>query len=421
MLKIFMKIELGVRGMLKFTLKPYDVLFFGSGKPFNRGDVVSSSFPPHPNTLASAIYSKLYHSNMIDERVVNNPNVIRAVYGPFIQKGEKIYFPKPHNIYGKRKQKDLEKVFIINIPKEKTSENETSEKKFKLFDPSNTNKPEGIESLPVYIGNEEVEPFNGFISTEGLRKYFNGGEIDAKSDILLYESNNEQKSIFKRESRIGISVDSSSNSVNSEDALFRVEFLRFLEDVKLVFWVDFNLNGGIKNINEHQKLVEFFNENPKSLKLGGEMKNVSYEVEEDDFNKIIDDLGLSKSITVEPSNILKVVFLTYGVFDEPIGMIKTDGSETQGFITLSASFNGYDFIGINLKRTKQRKIKRALPPGSVIWLKSTIKETLNNPTFIFGKGGNYEFDFAEDKQEFIGTNQEFIGTNLVLLKEVGYV
>jgi CRISPR-associated protein Cmr3 len=395
--------------MLKFTLKPYDVLFFGSGKPFNRGDVVSSSFPPHPNTLASAIYSKLYHSNMIDESVVNNPNVIKAVYGPFIQKGEKIYFPKPHNIYGKRKQKDLEKVFIINIPKEKTSENETSEKKFKLFDSSNTNKPEAIESLPVYIGNEEVEPFNGFISTEGLRKYFNGGEIDAKSDILLYESNNEQKSIFKRESRIGISVDSSSNSVNSEDALFRVEFLRFLEDVKLVFWVDFNLNGGIKNINEHQKLVEFFNENPKSLKLGGEMKNVSYEVEEDDFNKIIDDLGLSKSITVEPSNILKVVFLTYGVFDEPIGMIKINE-----FKTLSACFNGYDFIGINLKRMKQRKIKRALPPGSVIWLKSTTKKTLNNPTFIFGKGGNYEFYFAEGKQEFIGTN-------LVLLKEVGYV
>jgi CRISPR-associated protein Cmr3 len=395
--------------MLKFTLKPYDVLFFGSGKPFNRGDVVNSSFPPHPNTLASAIYSKLYHSNMIDESVVNNPNIINAVYGPFIQKGEKIYFPKPHNIYGKRKQKDLEKVFIINIPEEKTSEKGTSEKKFKLFDPSNTNKPEGIESLPVYIGNEEVEPFNGFISTEGLRKYFNGGEIDAKSDIILYESNNEQKSIFKRESRIGISVDSSSNSVNSEDALFRVEFLRFLEDVKLVFWVDFDLNGGIKNINEHQKLVEFFNENPKSLKLGGEMKNVSYEVEEDDFNKIIDDLGLSRLIDISPDKGLKVVFLTYGVFDEPIGMIKIDE-----FKTLSACFSGYDFIGINLKRTKQRKIKRALPPGSVIWLKSTTEKTLNNPTFIVGEGGNYEFDFPKGKQEFIGTN-------LVLLKEVGYV
>jgi CRISPR-associated protein Cmr3 len=395
--------------MLKFTLKPYDVLFFGSGKPFNRGDVVNSSFPPHPNTLASAIYSKLYHSNMIDESVVNNPNVIKAVYGPFIQKGEKIYFPKPHNIYGKRKQKDLEKVFIINIPEEKTSENGTSEKKFKLFDPSNTNKPEGIESLPVYIGNEEVEPFNGFISTEGLRKYFNGGEIDAKSDILLYESGDEGKSIFKRESRIGISVDSSSNSVNSEDALFRVEFLRFLEDVKLVFWVDFNLSGGIRNINEYQKLVEFFNKNPKSLKLGGEMKNVSYEVEEDDFNKIINDLGLSISIHISPDKGLKVIFLTYGVFDGPIGMIKIDE-----FKTLSSCFNGYDFIGINLKRTKQRKIKRALPPGSVIWLRSTTEKTLSNPTFIVGEGGNYKLGFPKGKQEFIGTN-------LVLLKEVGYV
>jgi len=395
--------------MLKFTLKPYDVLFFGSGKPFNRGDVVNSSFPPYPNTLASAIYSKLYHSNMIDESVVNNPNVIKAVYGPFIQKGEKIYFPKPHNIYGKRKQKDLEKVFIVNIPEEKTSENGTSKKEFRLFDPSNTNKPEGIESLPVYIGNEEVEPFNGFISTEGLRKYFNGSEIDAKSYILLYEGNSEKKSIFKRESRIGISIDSSSNSVNSEDALFRVEFLRFLEDVKIVFWVDFNLSGGIKDINEPQKLVEFFNKNPKSLKLGGEMRNVGYEVQEDDFNKIIDDLGLSRSINISPDKGLKVVFLTYGVFDGPIGMIKIDE-----FKTLSSCFNGYDFIGINLKRTKQRKIKRALPPGSVIWLRSTTEKTLNNPTFIVGGGGDYKFGFPEGKQEFIGTN-------LVLLKEVEYV
>jgi CRISPR-associated protein Cmr3 len=90
-------------------------------------------------------------------------------------------------------------------------------------------------------------------------------------------------------------------------------------------------------------------------------------------------------------------------------MIKIDG-----FKTLSACFNGYDFIGLNLKRTKQRKIKRALPPGSVIWLKSTTEKTLNNPTFIVGEGGNYEFDFPKGKQEFIGTN-------LVLLKEVEYV
>jgi len=34
--------------MIKFTLTPYDVLFLGSGKPFNRGDVVSSIFLPHP-------------------------------------------------------------------------------------------------------------------------------------------------------------------------------------------------------------------------------------------------------------------------------------------------------------------------------------------------------------------------------------
>jgi len=52
--------------MLKFIIKPYDVLFFGSGRPFNRGDVVVSAFPPHPNTFASAICSKIYQFKNID-------------------------------------------------------------------------------------------------------------------------------------------------------------------------------------------------------------------------------------------------------------------------------------------------------------------------------------------------------------------
>lgn len=45
--------------MLKFEFEPFDVLFFGSGKAFNRGDDASSIFPPFSHTFAGAISKKL--------------------------------------------------------------------------------------------------------------------------------------------------------------------------------------------------------------------------------------------------------------------------------------------------------------------------------------------------------------------------
>jgi CRISPR-associated protein (Cas_Cmr3). len=94
--------------VLRFTLTPYDVLFFGSGRPFHMGGVVASVFPPHPNTFASAICAKI---NQI--RNIKITNILKAVYGPFIKKGNKIYFPKPQNVYKERKKKDVDKVFIV--------------------------------------------------------------------------------------------------------------------------------------------------------------------------------------------------------------------------------------------------------------------------------------------------------------------
>ncbi|MEJ5274199.1 MAG: type III-B CRISPR module-associated Cmr3 family protein, partial [Spirochaetota bacterium] len=46
--------------MIKFTINPYDVLFFGSGKPFNKGGNAKSIFPPFPNSIASSIFAKFY-------------------------------------------------------------------------------------------------------------------------------------------------------------------------------------------------------------------------------------------------------------------------------------------------------------------------------------------------------------------------
>ena len=375
--------------MIKFTLTPYDVLFFGSGKPFNRGDVVDSIFPPHPNTFASAICSKVYsHKN------INISNILKAVYGPFIQKNEKIYFPKPQNIYKERKKKGLEKIFVVK----------PFDKNLKLFDPENTNKPNGIQSLSVYKGIEEIELFNGFISTDGLKKWLSDQEID-KDDILSYEK------IFENEPRIGISIDPSFYSVGGkEDALYRIEFLRLKEDIKFVFWVEFNFSDNELqkiDLKDDNSILQFFNEEPKVLKLGGEMKNVSYEIKKHDFKEwIINELKIEREIELKRDDKILVLFLTYGVFDFKDNKLL----EINGFEIYSACFGNYGIIGINSKNLG-RKTKRAFPPGTVFWFKTQKEIKINNPTFLVKNQNNFYF-FNEPKKE-----QNFIGTNLVLIKK----
>jgi len=378
--------------MLKFTIKPYDVLFFGSGRPFNRGDVVSSIFPPSPNTFASAICSKMYRIKNMDVS-----EILKAVYGPFISKENKIYFPKPQNIYKERKKKDIEKVYIVEP---------SDENRLKLFKSENTNKPDA-HKIPIYKGKEEIEPFTAFISLEGLKNWLNDKEID-KNDILLY------KDIFENETRIGISIDPSLYSIGGkEDALFRIEFLRLKENIELVFWVEFDSSNSElhkASLNNEDKIedeiLEFFNSEPKVLKLGGEMKNVNYEVEKDDFKSWIrKELGIEDNLSIKRDEKIQVLFFSYGVFDFGNDRLP----KIDGFEIYSACFENYEIIGINSKNLG-RKTKRAFPPGTVLWLESENKKKINNPTFIVNRDNFYEIDEPKGKQDFIGTN-------LVLIKK----
>ena len=374
--------------MLKFILTPYDVLFFGSGKPFQMGDVVASVFPPHPNTFASAICAKI---NQIKN--IKITNILKAVYGPFIKKGDTLYFPKPLNVYTERKKKSVDKVFIV----------QPLDMNLKLYNPENTNKPSKIQTFFVYKGIEEVEPFNAFISTNGLKKWLNDQNIE-KEDILEY------KEIFMTEPRVGIKIDDSLRSVGGkEDALYRIDFLRLKEDVSFVFWVELDLsNSELKKagLDDEDKILEFFNDGPRVLKLGGEMKNVRYEVENSDFTKWIRDELKIKSIELKRGNKIEVLFLTYGVFD------LTDDKlpKIKDFEILSACFGGYEIIGIN-SINLGRKTKRAFPPGTIMLLRSESdeKRMIDNPTFLVKKDGLYEMGNP------VGT-QEFIGANLVLIK-----
>lgn len=373
--------------MLKFTIKPYDVLFFGSGKPFNVGESAQSIFPPHPTTFAGAICSKIYA-----QKGINVSGILKAVYGPFIEKDGKIYFPKPQNIYGERKKEVIENFFII----------EPKISSFKLFSYENTNKPKEIEKLPIYKGDEEIEPFEGFISIEGLKAWINNQEIE-KEHIL------KTKDIFEYDQRIGIKVNPSLYSVGGkEDALYRIKLLQLEEGISFVFWVEFNFScEELKkaNLNDEDKIFELFNNEPKVLKLGGEMRNVRYRVEENDFiNYLKNELKLPEKIQIKQGDKIKVLFLSYGVFDSKTPKIK-------GFKIISMCFSNYSIIGINSKNLGI-KTKRAFPPGTILWLGCESDKNINSVSFLIKNQNDYDFKEPQG-------NQDFIGTNLVLVIKKG--
>ena len=217
--------------MLKFEVKPFDVLFLGSGRPFHVGDTAVSIFPPLPHTLAGAICSKIYH-----ERKINPSRVLKRIYGPFLHfssgKEKLIYFPKPFDICrGRKKEEKIQEVYLLR----------PFERNTRVFKPENTNKPEEIDNLAVYYGSEEVEPFKGFVSQGGLKDWLEGRKIN-KDDIKTPQE------IFKEEKRVGIRQDVSVHTVVQEDGLYRIDFVRLKENWSLVFWVNFNY--GDKNMEK---------------------------------------------------------------------------------------------------------------------------------------------------------------------------
>jgi CRISPR-associated protein Cmr3 len=357
--------------MFKFNIKPYDVLFFGSGKPFNLGDTARSIFPPFPHTFAGAICSKIYW-----EYKINITKILKDVYGPFLynEKDKKIYFPKPADIYKERKREDGE-IYLLKFPNEN----------YKLFNPKNTNKPNPIENFAVYFGDKEVEDFGGFISQDGLQKWLNG-QIPNKNEILKFGD------VFEHENRVGIKQEMSYHTVVQEYGLYRIDFLRLKDNWSFVFWVEFDDNELKKVGLDENEILELFNKEPKALKLGGEMKSAYYEVEISDIKNL-----LGQALKVNQGDIIKILFLTPATFSNSGNDILPS---INGIKIKSLVSNGFVNLAIDSKQLGLNKfVKKGLKAGSVIYA-----EVDQNPSNDF-----LWFKFLERDKNFIGTNLVIYG------------
>lgn len=357
--------------MIKFVIKPFDVLFFGGGKPFNLGDTARSVFLPFPHTFASALCSKIYFEYKIEDV----SNILKSVYGPFLfnEEENKIYFPKPADIFTQRKKR--EGLFSLKI------ENDDN---FSLFKYENTNKPDGFEKLPVYQGEKDIDSFEGFISKDGLQDWVNGKEVKEKEIKYFFD-------VFEYERRVGIKQSVKTHTVVSEDGLYRIDFLRLKKNWSFVFCVEFNYGSLNKALEDENKVLEFFQKGNKVLKLGGEMKVAYYDVEVDDLRNLI------KRPDINEGEIIKILFLTHSTFNKNDFL-----SGCNGVKVISAVISRYLNLAIKSKGLNLGKFtKRGVRAGSVIYGEVKNGNSLNDLWFGF---------FCPYRKD----NKTFIGANLVV-------
>lgn len=359
--------------MLKFTIKPIDVVFFGSGKPFNLGGLGESIFPPFPNSFASAIFAKIY------EKTGNTNGVFKAVYGPFLEKDGKYYFPAPCDIViekkGKKNKEDCKETEdkkenkSVKVYKPKKKDN------FKLIKIEDTDLGNKVQYMPWIEDQKDYEPFNGFISLEGLKNWYYGEKINA-SDLFSEEC------VFGIEDRISISMDDSTGTVKGEDGLYRVRFVRLEKEFRFVFWVELN-----NQVLLEDEALKIFDQHPKVLKIGGEARSATYEVENHNFKELFKDFHSSNQ-----GESYKILFLTPGVFKE--GKPILDHFENLEYACMA----GYTLLSIRSVNYGNRVI-RAIKPGSVFILNPISQlETIS----------------------FYKPNNDFIGSNLILAKKGGF-
>jgi len=355
--------------MIKFTITPEDVLFFGDAKPFNRGNDGASIFPPLPNTFASSIFAKLYYHK--DIKYDGRKQLIKNVYGPFLQKDGELYFQAPKDIFVNEKElKSWESKNYVSVLRPILGKENLFLKRCK------TDMDE--LSCFMWLGEEidkDKKSSDGFISFKGLHKWYEGRFSDIKSEDLLKKS-----SVYKTEVRTGIKINDESGTTESEDGLFKVSFVRLCRGFEFAFWVDFDLENLKDYFRDEKEILKFFDEKPRVLKIGGEAKTALYRCEIDDFKLKFKDF---KKESGEDKQFFKHVFLTPLIFDEA----------NKNILKLIDGFKGgvtgkYIIAGINSQSIATKTV-RAMPAGSVIYTDKRKAQLLT---------------FENQSSDFIGSN-----------------
>lgn len=330
---------------MKIKIDAIDTLFFKDGKPFSMGEETWADgiFPPPPSVIYGAIRTAYFseHPELLklansDEDPTKNLiiNEISFFYS------DEIFYPIPRD-YAKKKNKKENIAYRL--------------KPLRNVNLSSSQLANHFLQLSANSENEEIDSVDeAIISNSSLTRYLKGNE-----DKVSFRKLSE---FVISEPKVGIGRDNYTHT-SEEGKLYRVGLKRLSEKKEFV-----------KEINTFSLIIDFsglelFNNG--LIKLGAEGKIARYCKTEETSQSISDD---------ELSKIEEKTFLLYLVtpslfrngwkpdFKNNSLLKDMDIEMLNASIGKPINIGGFD-----MKNKFPKTMKKAVPSGSVYFLKSTIK------------------------------------------------
>ena len=356
------------------VLEPQDTFFFRDNRPFSAGvDVLAESNLPSPLTLFGTIGSYILEKNGTDleeffrgqrpDRVLGEydhdlKNSNLKIKGPFLIRGDKLYFHPPANLF------KIDGVLKTLKPDVSTNP---------LWDIM-------LELKPLSIPGGEFEPENRFISEDFLNRYL--------LDKLISLPDIKEEDFYLKEARFGHKLSRETLTVE-EGFLYRTEHLRFTESLGgkkydrcgIAFFVD-GVDDGLLSGDS-----VFFGGERRKACLKRLNKTLSFP--EDD---ITDRILENKRFTL--------YFITPAIFSEGFYRFKwPEEFKDIGARLVGIAVNKPLYIS-GWKRTRvsaghPRPIKKTIPPGSVYFFE--CNESIDKKSFeTFYQKYNFNESLSEE-------------------------
>lgn len=312
---------------MKLNIKPYDMLFFGTGRPFTMEDEswTKGIFPPNPSTVYGYLRSTYFENNMSDLSKANTNDdptkhfVIETFNLSLLEKEKKKQiqlFPIPfgHILNENKKIEELE-----------LKENEVI-----------SNNPFTYYLYATTDGKAETLDNTYYITKKELENYLNGKPIKSVCKITKY---------LVEEQRIGIATNNKTGKTE-EGKLYRIAF-NHLNTVDLInnteTVLSFNVKVTAKDLTS-----------AKLRTLGGEGKKAF--LQETEFDEVS---------TVTKQNINALLYFTTPA------ILETSFFNDFGTIQCIANDKPQYIGGWDMAKKQPKPMQKAYPAGTVFFVQFT--------------------------------------------------
>ncbi len=319
---------------LRLEFEPVDTLFFRDARPFEAASRAASGLPT-PQTLAGALRTTLLERHGVAPAEVGG--LVRqgatfagalATFGPVIGGIAEVVTKGPWF--------SLEKKLLVPAPANLRREKETG--RLVRLDPLTSAPPgwwppaDGM--LPLWRwGRSAVEPVNGYLTMEGLRRFLMGSAPES-SDIVRPDD------VYAFEDRTGIGIDD-ARGATGEGRIYSIRVLATRRDTVLV-----------AETTGPAKVLAPLVDDPAPIRLGGEGRYVRARVRRG---------SIDWPHVAATGDARRLVLLTTPA---PFG-----GWSPDGLHPVSAAVPGYEAVsGWDLARGGPKPNRFMVPAGTVYFL-----------------------------------------------------